>query len=146
LKVKHFGNEVKKSFIQVSESLDLRIEFFQLVQGEFLIVQMIFGDKHEEVSHVFVHDDFGDEESFAVEIQKVDKFFELIELFYTDLKGLFHMLVLESKFVNEFLQIKVIEVVFLWSFSFDLEVNFMVLVAVIFKLDEIAKLQIDGSL
>ncbi len=130
----------------MSESLDLRIEFFQLVQGEFLIVQMIFGDKHEEVSHVFVHDDFGDEESFAVEIQKVDKFFELIELFYTDLKGLFHMLVLESKFVNEFLQIKVIEVVFLWSFSFDLEVNFMVLVAVIFKLDEIAKLQIDGSL
>lgn len=83
----------------------MRVKLFQLVQGEFPIVQLIFGNEHEKIPHVFVHDNFGNEESFAVKVQEVDKFFKPIELFDTDLKGLLHMLVLKPKFMNKFLQV-----------------------------------------
>ncbi len=122
------------------------IERLQLVEGEMQVVQSVFSDVHEEASHVLVHDDFGDEESLVIKIQEVDELLELIELLQTYLERLLHTPVFQSELGHQFFQRQGVKVIFVRGFLFDLKVNFVVVVVVVFELDEIVKFQLDASL
>lgn len=93
-----------------------------------------------------MHDDLGDKQSFVIDVQKVDKLFKLIEFFQADFEGLFHITVLKAKLINKLWQFACIEVILLRSRLLDLLVDFVVLMVVILKFEEIAELEIDESI
>ena len=109
------------------------------------VVKSVFSDVHEEASHVLMHDDFGNEEPLAFNMQKVDELLELIELLQTYLERFLYTPVFEPELSHQLFQCQCVEIILVRSILFDLEVNFVVLVIVIFEFDEVVKFQLDAT-
>ena len=86
-----------------------------------------------------MHYNFWNKQPFAINVQKVDELLKPIELFQTDLKIFFHIMVFKSKLLHKFLQSEGIEVILLRRLLLNFEVNFVVLVAVVFEFNETAE-------
>ena len=109
------------------------------------VVKSVFSDVHEEASHVLMHDDFWNEEPLALNMQKVDELLELIELLQTYLERLLHTPVFQPELGHHFLQCQGVEIILVWSILFNLKVNFVVLMIIIFQFDEVVQFQLDAT-